>query len=68
MFEASRVDEVPEVAEPSSLVGDPMTLLWRGAGDRETGAEAIEALRARLQEEGPDTEEKDGRWRSRSKD
>jgi hypothetical protein len=45
-----------------------MTLLWKGAGDRETGMEAIEALRARRQEEGSETEEKDGRWRSRSKD
>jgi hypothetical protein len=62
-----RHDEVPEVGEPSSLVADPMTLLWQGAGDRETGAEAIEALRARRQEEGPETDEKDGRWRNRSK-
>lgn len=45
-----------------------MTLLWRGAGDRETGAEAIEALRARWQEEAPASEEKDGGRRSRSKD
>jgi hypothetical protein len=44
-----------------------MTLLWQGAGDRETGTEAIEALRARWQEEAPETEDKDGRWRSRSK-
>ena len=31
----------------SSFVDDPMAELWREAGDRETGAAAVEAVRAR---------------------
>lgn len=31
----------------SSFGDDPMTLLWQHAQDRETGAEAVEAIRAR---------------------
>jgi hypothetical protein len=33
--------------EQSSLADDPMTRLWQNADDRETGAEAVEAMRAR---------------------
>jgi hypothetical protein len=31
----------------SSYADDPMARLWQNAGDRETGAEAVEAVRAR---------------------
>ena len=30
-----------------------MTRLWQNAGDRETGAEAVEAMRARRKNLGP---------------
>jgi hypothetical protein len=31
----------------SNLPTDPMTKLWQNADDRETGADAVEAMRAR---------------------
>jgi hypothetical protein len=36
-------DEQP----PSNFADDPMTRLWQGADDRDTGHEAVEAIRAR---------------------
>jgi hypothetical protein len=40
-----------------------MTRLWQNAQDRETGAEAVEAIRARRQEElEAVTERQGGRW------
>lgn len=43
---------LPGDAQPQSNFADhPMTRLWQDADDRETGAEAIEALRARRQHE-----------------
>jgi hypothetical protein len=35
----------------SSYANDPMTRLWRNAHDRETGVEAVEAIRARRQQQ-----------------
>jgi hypothetical protein len=35
----------------SSFANDPMTRLWRDAQDRETGAEAVAAIRARRQQQ-----------------
>jgi hypothetical protein len=35
----------------SSFANDPMTRLWRYAQDRQTGAEAVEAIRARRQQQ-----------------
>jgi hypothetical protein len=43
----------PSQGEPSSYLNDPMTRLWRDAPDRDTGAEAVEAIRARRQILGP---------------
>jgi hypothetical protein len=43
--------ELPE----SNLADDPMTRLWQDADDRETGAEAVEAMRARRKNLGPRT-------------
>jgi hypothetical protein len=40
-------DTVPVGEEPSSYASDPMTHLWQDAEDRETGAEAVESIRAR---------------------
>jgi hypothetical protein len=37
----------------STLAHDPLTLLWQGADERETGAEAVEAIRARRRSLGP---------------
>ena len=39
--------------EPSSYLNDPMTRLWQNAQDRDTGAEAVEAIRARRRSLGP---------------
>lgn len=47
----------------SSFGNDAMTRLWRNAPDRKTGAEAVEAIRARRQEERESkTEKQGGRW------
>jgi hypothetical protein len=35
----------------SSFANDAMTRLWRNAQDRETGAEAVAAIRARQQQQ-----------------
>jgi hypothetical protein len=43
----------PGQGEPSSYLNDPMTRLWQDAEDRDTGAEAVEAIRARRQNLGP---------------
>jgi hypothetical protein len=40
-------DAIPVGEEPSSYATDPMTHLWQDAEDRETGAEAVEAIRER---------------------
>jgi hypothetical protein len=40
--------------EPSSYTDDPMARLWRNADDRDTGTEAIEAIRARRGRPHPD--------------
>ena len=44
----------------SSYADDPMTKLWQNAEDRETGAEAVEAIRARRRNLGPRAEKKSG--------
>jgi hypothetical protein len=44
---------VREGEEPSSYADDPMTRLWQHS-DRDTGAEAVEAIRVRRRELGPD--------------
>jgi hypothetical protein len=38
-------------ASASSFTDDPLTRLWQGVEDRETGAEAVEAMRKRKREE-----------------
>jgi hypothetical protein len=44
----------PRADEPeSSLADDPLTLLWQGADERETGAGAVGAIRARRRSLGP---------------
>jgi hypothetical protein len=45
----------------SSLTNDPMTRLWQTADGRETGAEAVQAIRARRRNLRGRPEEK-GRW------
>jgi hypothetical protein len=40
-------DDIPVGEEPSSYVDDPLTRLWQNAEDRETGADAVEAIRER---------------------
>jgi hypothetical protein len=47
-------DAIPLGEEPSSYTDDPMTRLWQDADDRETGAEAVEAIRARRKNLGPE--------------
>jgi Skp family chaperone for outer membrane proteins len=42
--------DLPDQPE-SSFATNPMTRLWQNAQDRETGAEAVEAIRARRQQE-----------------
>ena len=52
-------DEEP----PPSDLANALTELWQNAQDRETGSEAIEAIRARRQQELGSREEKQGgRW------
>jgi hypothetical protein len=52
----------------SSLADDPMTRLWQDAEERETGADAVEAIRARRRQ-AAETEEKSGFWhRKRHRD
>jgi hypothetical protein len=47
----------------SSFANDAMTRLWQNAQDRETGAEAVEAIRARRQQElEAVTERQGGGW------
>jgi hypothetical protein len=36
----------------SNFADAPLTKLWQDAGDRETGAEAVEEIRARQREQG----------------
>ena len=59
-----RAVHVERQEQPDSSFGnDAMTRLWRNAPDRETGAEAVEAIRARRQEERDSkTEKHGGRW------
>jgi hypothetical protein len=47
-------DAFPLGEEPSSYTDDPMTRLWQDAEGRETGAEAVEAIRARRRNLGPE--------------
>ena len=58
------VETVEREKQPDSSFGnDAMTRLWRDAPDRETGAEAVEAIRARRQEERSSKAAKpNGRW------
>jgi hypothetical protein len=46
----------PSDGEPSSYLNDPMTRLWQDAENRDTGAEAVEAIRARRRSLGPQQE------------
>jgi hypothetical protein len=46
----------PSDGEPSSYLNDPMTRIWQDAEDRDTGAEAVEAIRARRRSLGPQQE------------
>lgn len=52
-----------EELPPSNFANQAMTRLWRNAQDRETGTEAIEAIRARRRQErtAPGGKRK-GRW------
>jgi hypothetical protein len=60
----SRADNVN--TSESSYANDAMTRLWRNADDRETGAEAVEALRARRQaQREADSQKQGGGWRLR---
>lgn len=43
-----------EPLPPSNFADDPMTLLWRNADDRDTGAEAVETIRTRRRSLGPE--------------
>lgn len=55
-----------KVQSESSYANNAMTRLWRNDQDRETGVEAIEAIRARRQEELDAASKKPGgRWRLR---
>ena len=52
MNENLRLVAVQRQAQPeSSYANNPMTRLWKNAQDRETGAEAVEAIRARHQQQ-----------------
>jgi len=44
----------------STFANDPMTRLWQNAQDRETGAEAVEEIRARRRNLGPQAPKKSG--------
>jgi uncharacterized protein YbjQ (UPF0145 family) len=41
----------PQERSDSSFANHALTRLWQNASDRETGAEAVVAIRARMQEE-----------------
>ena len=45
---------------PSSFTDDPFTRLWQSAEGRESGAEAVEQIRARRQPLGAETGKKPG--------
>jgi hypothetical protein len=47
----------------SNFADDPLTRLWQGADDRDTGHEAVEALRARQRNTDSASEEKSRRRR-----
>ena len=48
----------------SSFANNAMTRLWQDAQDRETGAEAVQAIRARRQQElDAGAKKRSGRWR-----
>jgi hypothetical protein len=54
-----------ETEQSADRAPDRMTRLWQNAGDRETGAEAIEAIeaiRARRHHSEPPAERTRGRW------
>jgi hypothetical protein len=52
--------------QPQSSVADnPLTKLWQKAEAQETGADAVEAIRARHREQGPEAGKKGARWRRR---
>lgn len=57
-FSAPLRDDTERSSNP---VPNPMTRLWQNAGDRQTGAEAVEAIRAR-QHVGHRAEKTSGRW------
>ena len=55
-----------KVQSESSYANNAMTRLWRNDQDRETGTEAVEAIRARRQEQrDADSRKQAGRWRLR---
>lgn len=57
----SHADKVEQ--SESSYANNAMTRLWRTDQDRETGAEAIAAFRARRQEElDAASQKRSGRW------
>jgi hypothetical protein len=51
----------------SSLADNPLTKLWQNAEEEAggTGADAIESIRARRREQGPEADKKGARWRRR---
>jgi hypothetical protein len=52
--------------QPQSSVADnPLTKLWQKAEAQGTGADAVEAIRARNREQGPEADEKGARWSRR---
>jgi DNA polymerase III psi subunit len=60
----SHADNVKQ--SESSYANNAMTRLWRNDQDRETGAEAVEAIRARRQEQlQAEPQKRRGLWRLR---
>jgi hypothetical protein len=55
----------PSDDHDSRFANDAMVRLWQNAQDRDTGAEAVEALRARQRQEREAKEKQGGRWRFR---
>jgi hypothetical protein len=53
----------PSDDSKSTFANDAMTLLWQDAQDRDTGAEAVVALRARQQQPEPETPKQSGKLR-----
>jgi len=55
-----------KLASSSPLAQDPLTRLWQEADGRETGAEAVEAMRERKRQETEAEPKRRRWWRSRT--